>query len=389
MFRRFIFPIILLAAGSLLTSCYTHNFPLPGQRFVHVEAPVPSARVYSDANGTFFPELWLPRLGVFRNWPADSLLNEAIRFPDFDPRLRSEQARQMAELRQFLAGKRRIFVFIHGFNNNQRDTETPFAMMAHRIAFQDGDAVLMFHWDGYDDRVPGSPALFWWMAVANSQMAGTRGLRPILEAAGDDAEVFLISHSRGASVILSAISDPPYSERFIRDTMRLPFAETERLLNPPTLSAGRRNIHAILLAPAIGRVDFLAPDCPVAFDRRSAVSCDRIRQFPRLASIRYTLNACDEVLEKIIGLSNVANPTNLGLIPRVGEDIAAELQPQPIVMQPYRIIAPHDHDFSLYTADPEFSAMMRAVGVESRLWPTPPQPESCRRSRQEAELVSG
>lgn len=375
---------LILGASLILGGCYTHNFPLRDETFIQAAGPVPTARVYVDANGTFFPDNWRPHrdnLGLFLSWPGASLLNQAERQPSFGPLLRLEQERQLAELARFIAGKRRLFIFIHGFNNNQPETDRPYRMMAERIAFEPGDGLIMFHWDGFDGRFPGSPGLFWWWAVANSQMAGTHALRQILDLTGDTEEVILISHSRGASVILSAFSDPPYAEDFRRRTADLPFAARARLLDPPALAEGPRNVHAIMMAPAIGRVDFLTPDCVIGFDRNTRPSCDLVRRFPRLASIDYTLNPCDEVLEKIIGLSNRFNPTDFGLVPEVGARLAGEIES--VAMRPHRIQAPHNHDFPLYTADPEFSAMLLNAGATSRLWPTPPAPERCRRARRE------
>jgi hypothetical protein len=379
--------IWLLAASCLLGGCYMHNMPLPDQALIHVESDVPTARIFVDAEGTFFPQRWRPPgLGPFGVWSAATLLGEASRRPALDPLLRAERARQLGELRAFLADKKRIFVFIHGFDNNQADTAEPYGMLARRIDFEPGDAVILFHWDGYDGRLPGAPIHFWQAASTNSQMAGMRGLRPILDLIGPDQQAILISHSRGGTVILSALSNPRFSRGFLARTRRLPYARSERLLDPPPLRPGPRNLHAVMMGPAMGRLDFVVAECPGGAGppwRDGRRRCDQVRPFPRLASVDYTVNPCDEVLDKYIGLSRTFNPTDFGLDAGVGRRLAPALAAQGIVMRAHRVTPPHNHLFPLYAADPQFSQMMTALGVASRAWPTPPSAKTCSRARRE------
>lgn len=377
----------MAAAALLLAGCYVRNLPLPNQPLPLVEAGIPTARVIVDAEGSFFPERWRPsRLGPFDVWNAGTLLAEAERRPGLGALLQSERARQLAALRRFLAGRKRVFIFIHGFDNNQRDTELPYGMLAQRIAFEPGDALILFHWDGFDGRMIGAPAHFWQAASTNSQMAGTRGLRPILDQIGPGQQAILISHSRGGTVILSALSDPRYSRGFVTRIRRLPYAGSAHLLDPPPLRPGARTIHAVMLGPAMGRIDFVVADCPPGTGRAGRDGrrrCDQVRTFPRLASIDYTLNPCDEVLNKYIGLSRTFNPTDFGLSPALGRQLAPELAAQGIALRVHRVV-PHGHIFPLYAADPILIEMMAALGVAARLWPTPPPARTCRRARNAA-----
>lgn len=378
----------LVAASLLLCGCYTHNLPMPDQQFIHVDADVPTARIFVDADGTFYPQHWRPPgLGPFGVWSANSLLGEAERRPNLGPLLRSERLRQMSEMRAFLAGKKRIFVFIHGFDNNQADTVEPYTMLARRIDFEPGDAIILFHWDGFDAHIYGAQLNFWRMAANNSQMAGSRGLRPVLDLAGPEQQVFLVSHSRGASVALSALSNPRYSRGFAARTRALPYARAEHLLDPPPLAAGPRNVHAVMMGPAIGRIDFLVPDCAPMSSQGRRGRCDNVREFPRLASIDYTVNPCDEVLDKYLGFSGIFTPTNLGLVPEIGQRLAPALAGQGIAMRAHRTTPPHNHIFPLYAADPQFTEMMAALGVATHAWPTPAAAETCHRSRRQAQAA--
>ena len=372
----------LVAAGLFLAGCYVRNLPLADQPLPLVQAEIPTARVIVDAEGSYFPERWRPpRLGPFGVWNASTLLGEAERRPALRALLASERRRQLAALRGFLAEKRRVFVFIHGFDNNQRDTELPYGMLAQRIAFEPGDALILFHWDGFDGRMIGAPIHFWQAASTNSQMAGTRGLRPILDLVGPEQQAILISHSRGGTVALSALSPalPPASVAH----HRLPYAASGHLLDPPPLRAGARNIHAVMMGPAMGRIDFVVADCPPGASLGGPASrrrCDQVRAFPRLASIDYTLNPCDEVLDKYVGLSRTFNPTDFGLIAGVGRRLEPELAAQGITLRAHRVV-PHGHIFPLYAADPILTQMMAALGVVARPWPTPPPTRTCRRAR--------
>jgi hypothetical protein len=372
----------LVAAALLLAGCYVRNLPLADQPLPLVEAEIPTARVIVDAEGSFFPERWRPsRLGPGEVWHAGTLLAEAERRPALRALLASERRRQLASLRTFLAGKKRVFIFIHGFDYNQRDTELPYGILAERIAFEPGDALILFHWDGFDGRMIGAPIHFWQAASTNSQMAGTRGLRPVLDLIGPDQQAILISHSRGGTVTLSALSDPRYSPGFLARTRRLPYAASGHLLDPPPLRPGARNIHAVMMGPALGRIDFVVADCPPGASRAGRRRCDEVRAFPRLASVDYTLNPCDEVLNKYVGLSRTFNPTDFGLSPALGRRLAPELAAQGVALRRHRVV-PHGHPFPLYAADPILIEMLAALGVTARPSPTPPPTKTCVRARQ-------
>lgn len=364
--------VLLVALPLLATACYTHNFPDRGQHFIGA-SDSNRASVFVDANGTFYPSRWEQFFRPGLSWRADSLLREAEGNQALREVLAPEQERQERELAQLFQGKRRIFILVHGFNNNQGDVAEPYSIIEQRLVTGPEDALVRFHWDGYDDRIIGSPLHFWWRAVGNSQMAGSRGLRRLLAMAQPDQQVILIAHSRGASVVLSALSNPPYDQDFRGNTERLTIFQGQRPLDPDPLPRAPPNIHAILLAPAIGRVDFTSAQCEVAFNRDGQSSCDTLRDFPRLATLHFTVNPCDEVLNKYVGWSNRYNPTNIGLHEQASADILNHYRD----FRRYRIETPHRHNFSHYAADPEFGQMMAAVGVATRPW-APPPPRHCR-----------
>ena len=112
----------------------------------------------------------------------------------------------------------------------------PTACWRRRIAFEPGDALILFHWDGFDGRMIGAPIHFWQAASTNSQMAGTRGLRPVLDLIGPDQQAILISHSRGGTVD---------AERAFRSAL---FARLRRAHPPPALCGVRASARSAAAA---------------------------------------------------------------------------------------------------------------------------------------------
>lgn len=283
-----------------------------------------------------------------------------------------EQKRQIAALSTYIKGKSRIFIFIHGVNTSQRDAEDAYRIMEQSIVFQPGDGLIEFHWDGYvaDGGIAGIAAFrFWFLAVTNSQLAGSRGLRPVLNLMHDQHAI-LISHSRGASVILSALANPPYDAKFRKDAARLGLLG-DRPLDPPPLVEGNNDISVAMLAPAIGEVDFRAKSCETVAEAKNAKPCTVWRHFSRqLKSIRYTVNPCDAVLNKFVGLAASLNPTDLGLDEKVGE-VVDNHYPR---MISYPLKTTHGHSFIYYAADPEFRTMLENAGVGTRLPNSLPPP---------------
>jgi esterase/lipase superfamily enzyme len=154
-----------------------------------------------------------------------------------------------------VASADRVFILIHGFNNDQKEADAAFQLVEQKIEFKEKDAIIWFHWDGLVSPKKGlarsiGAARIWNNATGFSQMAGMYGLRRILNVI-HKPEIYIITHSRGASVFLSALSNPPFKQNFIDDTTWLNIKGAE------PLDKGNTNaIHALFLAPAIGSIVF-------------------------------------------------------------------------------------------------------------------------------------
>jgi Alpha/beta hydrolase of unknown function (DUF900) len=259
----------------LLSGCaYRNNYPVT-QTFPRAADDPVALRVYVDANGTFYPNDWRDKCGAActKIKRGFSLLTTSLSATDYRAHIVADEKRQLALVADYVAKHRRIFILIHGFNTDEADARESYNRIRDRIAPQPDDGIIEFYWDGLV-KLPSkkafslAPLAFWKAAAGNSQTAGSRGLRRIL-AITKDRDIFLISHSRGASVALSALSNPPYSDGFLTKTERLDFDLTDgvdgspNFLRPPPLLADTGNrINLLMLAPAIGCIDLAARMLP-------------------------------------------------------------------------------------------------------------------------------
>lgn len=358
-----------IAALLMTGACSSANLPV-SMGFPGIVDRPPSARVFVDANGTFYPEGWQDRIAGSRIEKSGSLLNAAT--PAERLWLAAEEERQLASLDDMIAGKRRVFVVVHGFNIGEAEAALGFDLLERRIGFRADDALIRLHWDGMLGSGVGMGSI-WFPATGYSQVVGIRALRRILMLP-QNQDVYLISHSRGASVVLSALGEPPFSSGFRRATERLDFAGTS-FLEGPLEDRGNR-IHALLLAPAIGYPDFWDRTCearegddfcsdPPTTPATNGRRCSDYRVFtPQLQSIRYTSNAGDKTLRKyVLKLRRYFNATDLGYDVTVGQRLAPCFD---FPVKGYEIRKTHAHAFTLYAQDPELADMLRDAGVEAK-----------------------
>lgn len=365
--------VLIAGVFLVLAACSTaQNVPLSNRFPPAIERPA-EASVFFDINGTLYPDGWRDRIPEQVLQRNRSLLNGAS---ETDRAWIADQEDQhLQRLARLIAGRDRVFILIHGFNINEAEAAYAFDLVESRIAFTPRDVVIRVHWDGMIGSGLGVGRV-WFPAAGYSQVVGVRGLRRILNLASGQ-NVYLISHSRGASVILSALANPPFTPGFRRATASLPFAGPS-FLRPPALMERHNHIRAIFLAPAIGYPDFWDASCETARDTDSICQdppqssssaaerqCPQYRIFsPQLQSIRYTTNSDDTVLEKRLRyLSRHFNATDLGFNPAVGQRLA-HCYPGIVIGRP--IARPHPHAFRLYAQDPELAEMLRADGVESQ-----------------------
>lgn len=348
--------IIIVGFLLTLTGCATHNTPdnlinpYPGEHGF--------TEIFVDQNGYFYPNDWSNRFPEPCNkwscWGKHySLMTFAINDQDEELKnyLKEEQNRIIEDLQNKLRVSDRIYILIHGYNNKNGYARKRYKEISELIELSNRDLVINFYWDGLvSDSGEAGSAKIWFHATGYSQLAGMMGLRKILEEI-PEKEVFIITHSRGASVALSALSNPPFNSKFSYDTKKHHYLN---ICSAAPLTEKGNTIKLILLAPAIGAVDFRGPDYPIDNSFRDLSA--------QLKWIGYSVNTKDEVLEKILKWPNISdnfNPTDLGFNPKAG----AEINRHYGFLKEYTFKDTSSHDFDKYIKDPEFQKMLRDAGI--------------------------
>jgi hypothetical protein len=362
--RKFVTLLSILA----LPGCAGHSFPL-SNRFVHTDDTGDRAEVFADTNGTLYPAGWKshfhPRLNKKRpgegRWQAGSLLAQSPQRSKFRALIERDSPRQLGEIKSFAAKHKRIFILVHGFNSTVDDNVIPFSVIEGQLDLKPGDGIIRFYWDGLIGE--GAGAIKVWLKSANaSQLVGSRGLRSVLNQI-ENREIYLISHSRGASVALSALSNPVYNPKFLRRINQSAgrWGKAYRaILSPKPLAENGNSIHILMLAPAIDRIDFCdAGEQPVAL---KGFACTRFRALGRqVKSFGYTVNPSDPMLGKFFLSSHALIPTGFGHTPQVGRDLKGEHYG---LFREYLFEKPEGfHGFAEYAAHPVFVQMLTNAGI--------------------------
>lgn len=344
----------LLLIALCLGAC-AHNLPAADVPNSVTEAA--QARVYVDMNGVMYPPGWrspavVGQRAVERGHSIYAALNGD------EPKLEvvhSAEEAHLASITRLARERSRVFVFLVGFNTSHASTAVELRAMQDAIGPGPDDLAIEFYWDGHDAGFYADAARIWFWGAGSSQVAGQRGLRRVLNAIGDKP-VVLVSYSRGASVVLSALSDPAYAPSFRSDTEALTFLRPAgpAFFEPPPLAPGGP-IRVVMLAPAIGEPDFWAPG--------SVGDAWAFRIFPeRVASIRYSINPRDPVLTKgFTGLARRFNATDLGAWRAAGRDLDCHYR----ILQGYEVVGKIGHGVGSYIADPSFRQMLRDSGVDA------------------------
>lgn len=388
--HRFFALIVATIASTLLSGCaYRNNYP-DTVKFPIISNNPAVLGLYVDANGTFFPDGWRDQCGqnckpIRRDF---SLLKQSISAQAFRAHILTDEARQIEIVKTYLARHRRIFILVHGFNTNEEKVRTAYALVRKRVALQPDDGVIEFFWDGLV-KVPAdrawslAPLKFWRDAAVNSQTGGARGLRRIL-ALAQNRTLVLISHSRGASVVLSALSNPPYREKVLARIERRDLFTNDGIngspgfLNPaPLPSQSGNKIKLLMLAPAIGCIDFQRPDFRYRAARTmSDDGCKNVRPLPpEVDFFGYTVNEGDIILGKSILPSSWYEATDFGYKNDLG--FALRKAEKWDFMQNYDLANKHGHDFRCYAADAEFGTMLTDAGALINPSSHNPSDESC------------
>ena len=339
----------------VLSSCSaTHN--IPNNQTPNETLSSNSYKVFVDQNGDFYPDRWESKYGehpknATKKNGAYSLNTLAIR-QNLTKDLSSFRIETLDEIKEKFINNDRIFILIHGYNNSENEADLGFETIKSKIDFQKKDGIIEFYWDGLVAEGPIGSFDIWFNATGYSQLAGERALRPILNLFSNK-NIVLISHSRGASVLLSGLSDPPYKKKFADQTFEL---HEIKVQNGPALAENNNSIQAIMLAPALGQVDFRTPEYYTSDSGSFRVFSNQ------LDNIHITVNRDDKILKKYVkALSSKYNPTDLGYNIGVFE----------LLKQSYSIMSMTDfnglnsHSFIDYANDKRFLEILKSFKIKT------------------------
>ncbi|UIR57781.1 alpha/beta hydrolase [Sphingobacterium sp. SRCM116780] len=342
---RYLFLVIFISSCGIM-----HNVPSSQTPNSFVKPNIVNSFV--DQNGNFYPDNWRKNYGnPPRNGKKDeySLMKIATERGITD-KLTGFEGNKLKELKEKVKSKKRVFILVHGFNaaNAQVNESYSYIQKLIKTNTQD-DEIIRFYWDGLSTSNPFGGAKVWFTATSFSQMAGEFGLRRILNAISNK-DVYIISHSRGASVVLSALSTPPFNEKFAQETKEIHNVDVD---GSKTLLENGNRITCIMLAPAVGLVDFKSKDLHNGDDSFRSFS-------PQVKKIHITINNTDNTLKKFVGfLSDKLNPTDLGYRDNVYNELIKHYD----FFEKTDFSGMKSHEFNRYIRNSKFKTMLKENSI--------------------------
>lgn len=142
---------------------------------------------------------------------------------------------------------------MHGFNSTAKKSTQNYELAQKFMNINTKtDEIIQFYWDGLTSQYILGGVKIWFDVTNYSQMAGEFGLRRILNVI-KNKEVYIISHSRGASVVVSALNSNAIRDNqkeAVESIHNVTFDSSNELLE------NNNKITCIMLTPAIGVNDF-------------------------------------------------------------------------------------------------------------------------------------
>ncbi|WP_313578911.1 alpha/beta hydrolase [Chishuiella sp.] len=336
-------PIFYLFLISILTSCAAiHNVPDSQRPNNFIQPNTTSSFV--DQNGNFYPDSWLKEFGkpprnASRN---DYSLMKIATEKSFQDELINYENLRLKAISERIRNKKRVIIFVHGIDNDYLSSLSSYNKAKSYMNINNSnDEILNFYWDGLVNESLFGAAKVWVSATTNSQLAGVFGLRRILNSISNK-DVYLISHSRGASVVLSALVNPSLKSSEIKRAKKVHHVDYSDALE---LKENNNRFYSIMLAPAIGRVDFVT-------------DADELKQFtPQLKKMHITINNTDYVLGKgrVGFLSRSFTPTDFGY----KDDLYNELNKTYTFLEKTDFTGQDSHEFKKYINNPKFITILK------------------------------
>lgn len=347
--------ILYLLVKLLLASCgIQHN--APSTLNPNRQIPPRTTIAFVDQFGAFYPNDWRnvygipPRNGKKNAYSLSKLAEEKSLTKD----LTKFENEYLRLLKKHLADKKRVFVLIHGFNAKAKEVTKNYEVIQSQLNLTTSDEVIQFYWDGLYTNNPLSSLKTWFTASDYSQYAGKFALRKLLNNISNK-EVYLISHSRGASVVLSALSSAPIDSAKMSDIVEHHNIDTMSLKHD-LIRNQRNKIYAIALAPAIGKSDFEVKD-------EKSDTIYNVAFTPQLKAFHISTNKDDLMLKKVVGwLSNKLNSTDLGYKSDSFDELASSYK----FLKRTDFSGMKSHDFQRYIRNPKFHFILKTYKLNKK-----------------------
>jgi len=346
--NRIFYCFILLL---ILVSCsIAHNLPTTTSPNSFEKPNIFNSFV--DQNGNFYPDNWSRKFGPSASSGKIndfSLMKIAIE-NDSKDELIDFEVQKMEQLAKRLKDSKRVFILVHGFNSDVKASNRSYTYVRDLLNINTAqDQVIRFYWDGLITKNPFGGAKTWFAATSFSQMAGEFGLRRVLNSMRDK-DVYIISHSRGASVVLSALSTPAFKEQFAEDTKEIHHIN---VADANSLKENNNRITCIMLAPAIGLNDFRSKDLYKGDTTYRQIT-------PQVKKVHITINDTDAMLKKVFGfLSSKLEPTDLGY----KVDVFNELSKRYPFFEKTDFSGMKSHEFKRYVLNPKFKKILKTYAI--------------------------
>lgn len=311
---------------SQFTACVHHTVP-SATSLLNSSAVI---EVHADMIGDIYPKVGEPDFelsevkkigkqgGKKHVWPfARAMPLQGTCADNYDPA--QTQALREAELKKWKSSFKEIVVLIHGFNATNDEASEGYISAINTIQSHAAKGshigYVVFYWDGLNCAPDFAATAIWGNAELNSEWAGEKALRVVLDAIGTTKRTLVISHSRGAAVFLASIADPSlmYMDKKSRDEVRADTDKLRKIKNPALkVATDNRHLTAWLIAPAIGTYEFMKETTDASKLRGSLQLQANDLQQLHGATIVLGPNSRDRTLKKFLGIPGLLGSTWIG-----------------------------------------------------------------------------
>ena len=222
--RYFLIVLLALLSGcSALHSIPSTDYTKIDTASVTALPPDNVVRIAFDQNGAIYPYSDDRQLPEYETYFFDSFWSSSFTLDEYytdinKPYTDADKAAMYQKVTKTIDEVMKanetdeLIILIHGFNNSFYKASTGFYTQMREMIDNHEEinrTYLEVYWDALylpHNLIPS--IMYWFDATTYSNMAGNVGLRKVLNGLKSKVKVNMVTHSRGAAVAFSAISDP-------------------------------------------------------------------------------------------------------------------------------------------------------------------------------------